>query len=89
MNAPPKTSQANGSDTRTVSAANDHHRDGQSLRRNAVPVHRERQILAEAELRRVFDDVVEQPVPFEFLELLRQMDEGSRALRAARNDVNP
>jgi Anti-sigma factor NepR len=35
---------------------------------------RHRQLLAEAELRRVFNQIVELPVPKEFLVLLQQID---------------
>jgi len=44
-----------------------------SPRLKSIP-RRRRQLLAETELRRYFNQIVEQPVPDEFLELLRRID---------------
>lgn len=52
-------------------------REGRRVRKNPdkVAAIRSRQRALGRELRRIYDEVVQEPVPDEFLDLLRQIDE--------------
>jgi hypothetical protein len=50
--------------------------DRQAGRKEKLANARIRQRAIGRELRRLYDDVAQEPVPDEFLELLRKMDEG-------------